>query len=243
MRKRLVLACPLLLILALAACGGAATEMAPTRALAAPTMTLNIVATQTRTAELAQIATLTAPTATARPASPTANAAALGKSSLVGRTADPDAFVGIIVTGSEVVAYVCDGKNLAQWFTGTVQGESISLRAENGAQLTASVRQTAGTTTLQAASGTFRDAGGRSLDFSTTAPTDSLSKAGVYRGTGTSGNTSLTMGVIVLPDGQSRGVLRAGQQLLPVTNPTFATNSLTATFEGIGPVTAQRLGT
>jgi hypothetical protein len=241
--KRFLLCSSLIMLLALAACGGSASTLeAPTRALTAPTATPMIAATQTRAVELSQIATLTAPTPTARPASPTAAATALTKESLVGRTSNADAFVGIVVTGSDVIAYVCDGKNLAQWFTGTVRGDQIDLSAANGAHLTASMKRASGGTDLQTASGSFRDASGKSLDFTSTA-TGNLGKAGLYRGTGASGSTSLTMGVIVLPDGELRGALWAGQQFLPVTDPTFATNGLTATFEGIGPVNALRLGT
>src|SRR4051812_30160322 len=241
--KRFLLCSSLIMLLALAACGGAASTLeAPTRALEAPTATPMVAATQTRAVELSQIATLTAPTPTARPASPTAASAALTKGSLVGRTSNPEAFVGIVVTGSEVVAYVCDGNNVAQWFTGTMRGDQVDLSASNGAHLTASVKRGSGGTNLQAANGTFRDASGQSLSFTSDA-TDGLGKAGLYRGTGASGSTSLTMGVIVLPDGDLRGVLWAGQQLLPVTNPSFAANGLTATFNGIGPVNAQRLGT
>jgi hypothetical protein len=222
--------------------GQLATLTAPTATPAlAATPTPGIAATQTRAAELTQIATLTAPTATARPASPTIAPAALTRGNLVGRTSNSDAFIGIVVTGTDVMAYVCDGKNLAQWFTGTVQGDQLDLTAANGARLTAEMRRPAGSPDLQAATGTFRDANGQALTFSSEAATG-LGKAGLYRGTGTSGSTNLTMGVIVLPDGNLRGVLRAGQAILPVTNPAFAANGLTAEFDGVGLVTAQRLG-
>lgn len=222
--------------------GQLATLTAPTATPApASTPTPGIAATQTRAAELSQIATLTAPTATARPASPTTPPAALTRGSLVGRTSNADAFIGIVVTGTDVMAYVCDGKNLAQWFSGTVRGDQLDLTAANGARLTAEMRRPAGSNNLQAATGTFRDANGQSLTFSSDT-TEGLGRAGLYRGTGTSGSTALTMGVIVLPDGDLRGVLRAGQAVLPVTNPAFAANGLTAEFDGVGPVTAQRLG-
>ena len=222
--------------------GQLATLTAPTATPAlAATPTPGIAATQTRAAELSQIATLTAPTTTARPAASTTSPAALTRGNLVGRASDPDAFVGIVVTGTDVIAYICDGKNLAQWFTGTVQGDQLDLTAANGARLTAEMRRPAGSTDLQAATGSFRDANGQALTFTSNTATG-LGKAGLYRGTGTSGSTSLTMGVIVMPDGALRGVLRAGQAVLPVTNPTFAANGLTAEFDGVGPVTAQRLG-
>jgi hypothetical protein len=211
--------------------------MAPTRALTASTNTPPVSA-----ATPGSIATPGTPAAIASVASPTTNAGDLARGNLVGRTSDPDAFIGIVVTGDDVVAYVCDGENLAQWFTGTVQGDQIALTAQNGAQLTASVKETAGTSSLQAASGTFRDASGQSLSFNSSAAND-LGMAGLYRGTSTSGSNNLTMGVIVLPDGDLRGVLWTGQQQLPVTNPTFVANGLNATFPGFGTISAQRLGT
>lgn len=259
----------LLLLIALVACGGTtnstatpnvaatqtrAAELGQLATLTAPTASLPpvatatpaVAATQTRAAELSQLATLTAPTPTARPATPTtapvaASPAALTRGNLVGRTSNSDTFIGIVVTGNDVMAYVCDGKNLAQWFTGTVRGDQLDLTAANGARLTAEMRRPGGSNTLQAATGTFRDANGQSLTF-TSDTAEGLGKAGLYRGTGTSGNTALTMGVIVLPDGDLRGVLRADQALLSVTNPAFAANGLTAEFDGVGPVTAQRLG-
>jgi hypothetical protein len=252
MNRRQMFSLLLFALLLLAACGG--TPAAPTANIAAtqtraaelgqmatlaaptatrppaPTATPLTVATQTRVAELSQLATLTAPTATPLPPSATAPPAALNKGSLVGSLDASDAFIGIVVTGTEVTAYVCDGANLAQWFTGTLQGDRINLTAANGATLAAEVRRPVGGGELQAANGTFRSAEGRAANFSSAA-------------TGNLGNTSLTMGVIVLPDGRLRGVLRAGQFLLPVTDPAFAANGLTATFDEFGPVTAQRLGT
>ena len=256
--SRHVLAALLAILLTLIACGGTpaatpTTNIAPTQTRAAelsqlatltaptatrpsePTPTPLTIATQTRVAELAQLATLTAPTAMP----PTAT---LARGSLVGRLDDSDALIGIVVTGTEVIAYVCDGANLSQWFTGTLQGDRFDLTTSGGARLTAEVRRPSGTEELQAASGTFRSAEGRALGFSS-ATTANLGNAGLYRGTDTAGGTNLTMGVIVHPDGDLRGILSAGQFLLPVTNPTFAANGLTATFDEFGPITAQRLGT
>ena len=270
MHRRHTLPCLLAALLLLVACGGTpaaptaniaatqtrtaevgqlATLTAPTAAPpAAPTATPLTSATQTRVAELSQLATLTAPTAAPPPPSATVPVAAtpaptaLNKGNLVGTLDASDAFIGIVVTGTEVMAYVCDGANLAQWFTGTLQGDRINLTAANGASLAAEVRRPAGGGDLQAANGSFRSAEGRTSNF-TSAATGNLGNSGLYRGTGTVGSTNLTMGVIVLPDGRLRGVLRAGQFLLPVTDPTFAANGLTATFDEFGPVTALRLGT
>lgn len=237
--------CALFLLLVLTACGeSAGGSVAATKALVAPTATPNLIATQTRVAELSQIATLTAPTAVAALATPATKPAGnseLAKGNLVGRTSNADTFVGMVVNGDEVMAYVCDGKNMSQWFTGKVQGDQISLSAENGAKMTASVKKSTTTSEVQATTGTFLDSTGQSLSFTSNA-TDNLGKAGLYRASGTSGESKMTMGVIVLPDGNLRGVLQVGQEKIPVTNPTFATNSLTATFPNIGPLVAQKAG-
>lgn len=267
MPRRLRFLLPVILLV-LVACGGVpaatpTTGVAPTQTraaelgqlatLTAPTATATplppptplVAATQTRAAEMALIAILTAPTATPPPATataPPAAPAALARGTLVGRVDNSEAYIGIVVTGADVMAYVCDGANLAQWFTGTLQGNLIDLSAANGTRLTAEIQRPAGSSEMQAARGTFRGAQGQSLTFSSAA-VGALGRAGVYRGTGTAGGTSLTMGVIVLADNSLRGVLRAGQFLLPVTDPTFAANGLIVTFDEFGPVTAQRLGT
>ena len=229
--------------LAVAACGPAAdpaptqtraAELAKLTAVAVATPSPNALATQTRAAELGQLATLTAP-----PAPATALTSA---GSFVGRIANSTAFIGIVSDGARVMAYVCDGTTVAQWFSGSVQGDRLELGAPDGARLTAEFSATsdAGARTVRSAAGAFRTATGQVLDF-TAAVTSGADRAGLYRATGAVDGGNFVMGVIVLPDGSSRGAIRRGQMLDPVSNPTFDGNTLTASVPAVGTFTAPRL--
>ena len=107
-----------------------AGQQAQTRAANVPLLTQAaaraVAPTQTRAAELAQLADLQTQVA-ARAATPTAapvvaiappapapatatqRANDLSKATLVGRIVGSDAFVGLVVNGADVTAYVCDG--------------------------------------------------------------------------------------------------------------------------------------
>jgi hypothetical protein len=230
-----------------------AAELAQIATLTAPTAgpTANRMPTQTRAAELAQLATLTAPTptvfptapaptATRAPTAPATPATTVLNRTFVARLAGSDAFVGISISGDSVMAYVCDGASLAQWFTGTVQGDQLDLSTSDGKRLTAQLATR--TDGSRAATGLFKASNGDQHEFSTAATTG-LDRAGLYRGAGVTNGVNLTVGVIVLPDGDLRGVIRVGQQLTPVTNPTYSVNGLIVTDPSLGTVTAQRLGT
>jgi hypothetical protein len=252
----------LVALLALVACGGspATATLVPTTA---PTPTINVAPTQTRAAELSQIATLTAPTATLIPPTmtptaliPTATTAiptlvptaaatpdsALGKGSFVGRIDQSEAFVAIVVTGDDVMAYVCDGNNLARWFKGTRQGATVDLRGEGGERLTANLGPAPANGSLRQSAGTFTAANGQALRFNSTATTG-LDKGGLYRGTGNVDGADAVLGVIVLPNGEFRGAFWVQEKAYGVTSPTIGTGSLTATYGGSVQITAQRLGT
>lgn len=260
----------LIALVVLTACGGtpATATLAPSTA---PTATVNVAPTQTRAAELAQIATLTAPTATSiaptatlvvptiaptalpptatvplpTPLLPTVAASpdsALGRGSFVGRLDQSETFVAIVVTGTDVMAYVCDGNNLARWFKGTRQGSTIDLRAEGGERLTANLGPAPSNGSLRQSAGTFTAANGQALRFNSMATTG-LDKAGLYRGTSQVDGGDVVLGVIVLPNGEFRGAFWIQEKATGVTDPTFGAGSLTATYGGSVPVTAQRLGT
>ena len=57
----------------------------------------------------------------------------------VGRVAGTKAFVGVVVRGNRVTAYVCDGRKLARWFEGRLRGERARLRGRSGGRLTLKV--------------------------------------------------------------------------------------------------------
>lgn len=109
----------------------------------------------------------------------------------VGKTTDREATVALAVKGDRAVAYVCDGRRLEAWLTGTVKDEGVTLRSRSGEQLVAVVgtENATGTLTLD----------GRPLRFviDLAGP-----PAGLYRSSG----SSRTIGWIVLPDGSQVGV-------------------------------------
>ena len=234
-------------VMILAACGGAPTASSSavlgvgataTLPAATQTPTINPIPTQTRIAELSLIATLTAPTPT-RVATP-GGRDAVGQS-FVGRLDRSDAFVSIVLDKQKVLAYVCDGAKMATWFSGDMVNGAIDLRAADGTRLTASVRADGNGTPQVASDGTVRTPDGVDRSF-TTANTNMLDgSAGLYMSKSKVGDTQLTMGVIVLARGEHRGVLWANAVPNPISEPQYATGSLTATVANLGTFTAFRL--
>ncbi len=84
----------------------------------------------------------------------------------VGDIPEADAFVSLVTEepqgqGSEereVRAYLCDGKQLNEWFWGSVSGEELELASDNGARLNARVSS-------EGASGTLTLSDGESFEF------------------------------------------------------------------------------
>jgi hypothetical protein len=68
-----------------------------------------------------------------------AGAADVPRRGYVGRVAGTKAFVGVVVSGNRVMAYVCDGRKLARWFEGTLRDERARLRSRSGGRLTLKV--------------------------------------------------------------------------------------------------------
>jgi len=227
-------------------------ELATARALAAAittpiavTPTPHAAATHTRTAELGQLATLTAPTPTqgGTATAPAAPSPATGPAEVaasivtfVGRVASTEALVGVITNGEKTTVYVCDGSATARWFSGTVTGNRLEVGSQDGAVVTAELPRG-----VKEVSGTLKLPDGTALAFGALATTGK-DNAGIYRATGTLGGENFTMGVIVLPDNQFAGILRRGQTLHGVTNPSFAQGGLTATAVGLsGTFSAPRM--
>lgn len=261
-------------LLILGACGlpGATNNAAPTRTrvaelaqiatLTAPTATPFTAATQTRTIELAQLATLTVPTPTpviaatqtraveqahlvtmtAQASTPVATstrdaARATGViSSSVGQVSKSDLFIGLITDGFKVTAYVCDGVKTSQWFSGTLSGNSVDAQASTGMRLQASLAP--GNTGVF--TGTLAMPDGKVMDF-TTVDASKSEKAGVYSASGTANGKPYSLGVIVLPDGQLRGVLSQEGVLRSVASASFTKDGLTADVAQFGEFTAVKM--
>ncbi len=140
----------------------------------------------------------------------------------VGRTAGREATLAVAIKGAKAVAYICDGRRVEAWLTGTFISGQLVLRSRTGERLT-------GVATAKAASGelTLR---GRSLRFSATLAGP---PAGLYRAS----NTKSTIGWIVLPDRSQVGIDNDGT---PAAAPPLDPATRTATVNGAA-VTAQSI--
>jgi hypothetical protein len=140
----------------------------------------------------------------------------------VGRTAGREATLAVAIKGAKAVAYVCDGRRVEAWLTGTFSSGRFVLRSRTGERLT-------GVATAKAASGelTLR---GRSLRFTATLAGP---PAGLYRAK----NTTSTIGWIVLPDGSQVGIDNDGT---PAAAPPLDPATRSATVNGAA-VTAQSI--
>ncbi|RZT16901.1 hypothetical protein EV649_4436 [Kribbella sp. VKM Ac-2569] len=163
----------------------------------------------------------TTPT-TAAPTTPEQTPAAQNPVVYVGRTAGREATLAVAVKGAKAVAYVCDGRRVEAWLTGTFAAGKLVLRSRTGERLT-------GVATAKAASGelTLR---GRSLRFTATLAGP---PAGLYRAK----NTTSTIGWIVLPDGSQVGIDNDGT---PAAAPPLDPATRSATVNGAA-VTAQAI--
>jgi hypothetical protein len=119
----------------------------------------------------------------------------------VGKVQGTDAFVALASNGHEVLAYVCDGKDISQWFHGVAGERYVNLGdgsvrfKQSGAKLDARL-QTNVTT------GTFTGVDGKRLDFTATR---ARGDAGLYRLEQTADGRKWVAGWVVLNDGKLRG--------------------------------------
>jgi len=126
-----------------------------------------------------------------------------GTTTYLGTVPGTQAFLGIVLTGQEARAYVCDGTptrlgTLGDWFRGQVHNGTLDATNQGGVHLHAQI-------TVQEARGTLTLADGHTLPF--TAPfVSDISQAGVYEGTALLNGQSYHAGWVVLPDGEQRGM-------------------------------------
>ena len=150
----------------------------------------------------------------------------------VGTVSGTDAYVGVVAAKAKggrraVLAYVCDGQQLADWFTAKVTGNHATLKAKNGDRLTVAL-------TKSQASGTLTLADGTRQAFTAT---PGARPAGLYQAvTKTSGKQYLG-GWVLLPDGTQRGAIKLATSV--VANPTLSFTNPISTFNvpGVGSVT------
>jgi hypothetical protein len=99
----------------------------------------------------------------------------------------------------DVVGYVCDGAQMAEWFSKhRVTGNTLTLASDGGAHLNAKL-------TTKSATGTVTLTDGTKLSFTAAPVTD---PAGLYRAEQTIAGQPYLGGWIVLPDGTQRGEVK-----------------------------------
>ena len=152
-----------------------------------------------------------------------------GTRSYVGTAQGTGALVAVVVDGSRVLAYVCDGvpsdsggtaPALQTWFNGTSDGRVVD------------VQQPAGRLELRLAgatmNGTVTLADGRKLRV---AGEPVSGDAGLYRAEVAAGGGTRVAGWILAPDGRQRGgfgdgATLSGVRTLTLTQPTFTLQGL-----------------
>jgi hypothetical protein len=113
----------------------------------------------------------------------------------VGKVDGTDAYIAIASNGEEVMAYICDGKTITQWYRGQATTGGLDLAA-GSAKLQAQL-------TVDAANGSITLADGESFNFQATR---AAGDAGLYRLEETVDDETWTAGWVVLNDGQLRGL-------------------------------------
>jgi hypothetical protein len=153
-------------------------------------------------------ATATAsPSAPATPtATPTPAAAAL-EAAYAGRTSGNEAAIAIAVKAGKAVAYVCDGRRVEAWLTGTLSGSKLTLKGKRGALLS-------GTVDGGAVFGTVRLAG-TSWPYSAQV---AKRPAGLYRADAAVRGVRNRIGWIVLQDGRQVGIRDEAGSASPAPN-------------------------
>jgi hypothetical protein len=185
---------------------------------------LVVNSTQTDTSAPTVTATTAPPSATTPPTTPPTSASTTPTPTpsatpqitavYAGRTNGREATLALAVKAGRAAAYVCDGRRVEAWLTGTQTGSAITLRSRAGDRLVATIAGNAVTGTV-----TVR---GRPLRFT-------IGKAGPPAGLYRARTSSSTIGWIVLPDGSQVGIDNDGT---PAPAPRLDPQSGVATVDG-----------
>lgn len=126
----------------------------------------------------------------------------------VGAAKDSKAFVAIVAAQGRLLAYVCDGEKIAQWFRGAVgEGGAVAIELNSRTKLNARL-------TGDSASGTLELEGMR-LEFTATKANGS---AGLFRAELSANSATYTGGWIVNQRGEQRGAVIGGGGFAPSTS-------------------------
>jgi hypothetical protein len=128
--------------------------------------------------------------------------------------AGPQPFLSLVVTPSNVLAYICDGETVAQWYLGTLQAGGLfeARSTDRKSRITAQINagSVVGAISLEA---------GRVLTFRAISAT---AEAGLYRSSDTLNGSRWLGGWVVLPDGQQRGAVIGSGSTRPGRKLEFA---------------------
>jgi hypothetical protein len=146
----------------------------------------------------------------------------------VGYVENSDAFIALAQIDGEVMAYVCNGRDMATWLRGSASEGAIDLTSGE-ARLQASYGG-AGVT------GTFTSAQGGAHTFRAR---PAARGSGFYRAVQTVAGLGYVGGWIVIGDGQQRGAVKADGVLVEGTLAPLDPKTPTVALPGGGTLTAQ----
>jgi hypothetical protein len=75
------------------------------------------------------------------PATPAPARPAVAATAFAGRSAGNQVTLSVGLKDGQVLAYVCDGKDVEEWLTGTMEGSSLTLTGSDGTSMTADTTQ------------------------------------------------------------------------------------------------------
>jgi len=130
-----------------------------------------------------------------------------------------EASIAVSVKNDKAIAYVCDGKRLEAWLSGTVRGNQVTLSGEGGAKLNAEIQGNRLAGTIEAKN--------KSYDFDI----KTVKKpSGLYQAAATVRGARVVGSWIVLPDGTQVGVVATDGE--PGPAPEFRVEDGSVDVEG-----------
>jgi hypothetical protein len=122
------------------------------------------------------------------------------KTVFIGRIPNSDALIAIATKERRVLAYVCDGKQVSEWFKGVVNDDnSLELQSKSGASLIVQINQKSAQGTLELSTGNY---------VFSALPT--RGKAAFYRSEG----TNRVAGWVILPNGTTKSAISVNKNIL-----------------------------
>jgi len=155
------------------------------------------------------------------PTEPVASSVAADRTraTFVGHVDNGAGTLAISLRDGIAIAYICDGKRVEAWLTGTAAAGRLSLAGKNGAAISATfdARQVRGRVTVIGRTNTFT-------------LTSAKKPSGLYRTAAKVRNAKVVGSWIVLPDGRQVGVLTDGDAVGPA--PALDVTRRTTTVDG-----------